>query len=59
MMGKWNRTRKGSLERDGQEKRKGWVKGTFYSKYFNSAVFLKALTDHLGRGSRVGSFDPY
>ncbi len=20
---------------------------------------LKALTDHLGRGSRVGSFDPY
>jgi hypothetical protein len=22
-------------------------------------IRLKALTDHLGRGSRVGSFDPY
>ncbi len=42
-MGKWNRTRKGGESEKGkvgQEKRKGWVKGTFYRKYFNSTVFF-------------------
>jgi hypothetical protein len=27
-------------------------------KFFQGVLF-KALTDHLGGGSRVGSFDPY
>ncbi len=29
------------------------------SKRFVAIATLKALTDHLGGGSRVGSFDPY
>ncbi len=35
------------------------IKCPQFSESRASLVTLKALTDHLGRGSRVGSFDPY